>query len=107
MFNSLMRRLPTTFLNNVLDAAFFELQLRGEIKVATDESVHQTPYGDYQIRLITERDNTYTTTWEVYQEGVLLCEGEDEFYSSEGEAERSAMEWIEKCRSIQQKCLPR
>lgn len=106
MLYKVVRKLPTWFLNHLFDTLFFELQLRDEIVVPSENSVTEREYLHYRIRLISEQDNTYTTTWEVYEGDELICDGNDEFHSFEGEAEDSAIQWIQRCQNIREKCLP-
>lgn len=108
MLEILVRRLPTGFLDNLYDAVFGELIRRGHILLPEDNSSCplETPYDGYRIKLNTQIDNTFTTTWEVYEGDKLICEGNDEFHSSVGEAEYSAIRWIKQHQNSRQQCLP-
>ena len=99
MLNRLMQVLPTALLDNLYDAIFPELVRRGNIQFPGDDSCIKTDHKGYQIKLRSENDQSYTTTWSIYQDGHLICEGEDEFYSSVGEAESSAIDWINQYQS--------
>jgi len=100
MLNKLVKLIPSKPLNALYDAVFGELVNRGDIQFPDDDSCIETLYKGYSIKLRTEIDQSYTTTWSIYQSD-LICEGEDEFYSSVGEAETSAISWIDF------HCLPR
>lgn len=109
MLKKFVKLIPNKPLNVLHNIIFGELVRRGDIQFPDEISCIETPYGEYQIKLRTEQDQSYTTTWSVHQGERLICEG-DEFHSSVGEAEGSAIEWIERFQEVteylkQQKCL--
>jgi hypothetical protein len=95
--SKLISLVPSSILRAISDTLFGELVKRGEIKLPGQTEVVTSNYGVHKIELYTEQDATYTTTWAVYRGDDLLCEGDDDFYSSLGEAERAAIKWIETC----------
>lgn len=99
MLNRLMQVLPTALLDNLYDAIFPELVRRGNIQFPDDDSCIETDHKGYQIKLRSENDESYTTTWSVHRGEHLICEGENEFYPSVGEAESSAIDWINRYQS--------
>lgn len=99
MLNRLMQVLPTALLDNLYDAIFPELVRRGSVQFLDDSNCIEIDHKGYQIKLQSENDESYTTTWSIYQDGHLFCESEDEFYSSVDEAESSAIDWINRYQS--------
>ena len=95
MLKKLIKLIPGEPLNALYDVIFTELVDRGDIQFPDDDDCITTNYEGYQIKLKSEIDKSYTTTWSIHQGEHLICEGEDEFYSSVGEAERSAINWID------------
>ncbi len=106
MLNRIVKLLPPSVLNDIHDAIFAELICRGEIKIPDSDHCIETPHRGYLIKLRSELDHSYTTTWAVYKGEHLICEGEDEFHSSVGEAEHSAIQWIDRFQYMESKCLP-
>jgi hypothetical protein len=108
MLQILAKLLPTDFLDDLYDAVFSELIRRGRILLPEDNSSSalETPYDEYRIKLNTEIDNSFTTTWQVYEGDELICEGNNKFHSSVGEAEYSAIRWIKQRQNSRQQCLP-
>lgn len=96
MLKKLIKLIPGELLNALYDVIFTELVDRGDIQFPDDDDcITTTNYEGYQIKLRSEIDQSYTTTWSVHLDEHLICEGEDEFYSSVGEAESSAISWID------------
>ena len=95
--------MPTAMLRAIYNSSLAELIKRGDVaspnyngfqvKLCTEEQ--STEHNGYQVKLYTEQDASFTTTWAVYKGDTLIREGNDEFYSSMGEAESSAFEWID------------
>lgn len=100
MLKRLVKLIPSKLLNTLYGIIFGELVRRGNIKFPDEASCIETSYGDYLIKLRTEQDQSYTTTWSVHKGELLVCEGEDEFHSSVGEAESSAIKWIESFQEV-------
>lgn len=95
MLKKIVKLIPSRPLNALYDVIFGELASRGNIHLPDEGSCIETHHKGYQIKLKTEIDHSFTTTWTIYQGECLICEGEDEFYSSVGEAESSAISWID------------
>jgi hypothetical protein len=95
MLKKLVKLIPNKPLDDLYDAIFGELVSRGVIQFPDDDDCMTIDYEGYQIKLRSESDQSYTTTWSIHQGEHLICEGEDEFYSSVGEAESSAISWID------------
>ena len=95
MLKTLVKHLPSPFLNFLHDLIFTELRKRGQIVWEDEFQTLQSDYDGFRIRLLTEIDQSYTTTWAVYKEEEMLYEANDDFYSSVGEAEKDAIKWIQ------------
>ena len=95
MLKKLIKSIPSKPLNALYGAVFGELVSRGDIRSPNEDSCIEIHHNGYQIKLKTEIDHSFTTTWTIHQGECLICEGEDEFYSSVGEAEISAISWID------------
>ena len=94
MLKILITLIPSSSLSALYSAIFGELIRRGIVQFPDDDCCIEVNHKGYQIKLRSENDESYTTTWSIHQGKHLICEGEDEFYSSVGEAESSAIDWI-------------
>ena len=94
MLKILITLIPSSSLSALYSAIFGELIRRGIVQFPDDDCCIETDYKGYRIKLRSESDESYTTTWSVHRGENLICEGEDEFHSSVGEAESSAINWI-------------
>lgn len=95
MLKKIVKLIPSEPLNALYDAVFDELVKRGDIQFPDEDSCIETPYKGYLIKLRRESDQSYTTTWSIHQGEHLICKGEGESHPSLGEAESSAINWID------------
>ena len=87
--------MSTALLRAIYNSSLTELVERGNVVSPCPDHTTITEYGVYQVKLYTEQEASYATTWAVYKDNAIVCKGDDEFYSSMGEAESSAFEWID------------
>ena len=90
--------MPTALLRAIYNSSLTELVKRGNVVSPCPDHTTITEYGVYQVKLYTEQEASYATTWAVYKDNAIVCRGNDEFYLSMGEAESSALEWIDSQR---------
>ena len=87
--------MPTAMLRAIYNNSLAELIERGNVVSPCPDRTTVTEYNGCQVKLYTEQEASYATTWVVYKDNAIICKGDDEFYLSMGKAESSAFEWID------------
>ena len=93
MIKHLLDKLSTQRLKKIRDLINAILSKR--LQYYSYEDTYINNYKGFRIEVKSELEGSYISTWEVYNGNNLIRAEEDDFYYSVGEAEKTAIDYID------------